>query len=548
MDPPKPSTRLSSLVSSGEDAETVTRIAKARRTEMRSLTGTLRRDLDWLVMKCLEKNRDRRYDTATALAMELQRYLANEPVLAGPPSMVYRIRKFTKRNRAGVIAASCMSLMLIAATALSSRWATLANHARDSEAAQRALAVEAETAAKTERDRAVKEEQNARAVLGFFRDAFVNTQPNRWRQPSDRGRPWRDASYLDFLEHCSDQAGDEFVGKPEVKGEILSILGSSLITLGELREGAVSLQEALEWLPTESITRAETQLQLAQSIVLDVRASTVDREHAIGLLRDALPVLREEFGTDSELALRAELVDAYARAFITTETGAYYDSDDSYADTQAIRERIIARFGPDHPLALMATLRDLAAMAAVPFSPLNVQEFESHIDRSRATLGDNNIIELFTLGQLTIAYGRRGMVQQEIATSKRLIEVVFSIWGQSHDQTAIYMEGHLAMLAHHRAWDEIRLFREQHGESWLYLKRESLVLEGFIAYLEGRLMLDDGDEAGADNALARAVDAWDRCDPENHRVQKHMATCLRLLAQLRRDRDLLDRAHRWPSG
>ena len=113
-EPPKPSTRLSTLVGSSRDPETATRIARARRAEFRALPKKIRGDLDWVVMRCLEKDRERRYDTANALAMELKRYLHNEPVLAGPPSASYRIRKFVGRHRVGVAAAAAITVVLCA--------------------------------------------------------------------------------------------------------------------------------------------------------------------------------------------------------------------------------------------------------------------------------------------------------------------------------------------------------------------------------------------------------------------------------------------------
>ena len=81
-------------------------IAARRRTDPRSLSVVLRRDLDWVVMKCLEKDRARRYETANGLAMELRRYLNSEPVLAGPPSAAYRLRKFAGKHRAPVTVAA----------------------------------------------------------------------------------------------------------------------------------------------------------------------------------------------------------------------------------------------------------------------------------------------------------------------------------------------------------------------------------------------------------------------------------------------------------
>ncbi|MCK4658395.1 MAG: serine/threonine protein kinase [Phycisphaerae bacterium] len=96
-EPPKPSTRLSSLFAG--EAETVTTSADSRRTDARSLVRRVRGDLDWIVMKCLEKDRERRYETPHTLAEELRRHLNNEPVAAGPPSATYRLCKYAKRNK-----------------------------------------------------------------------------------------------------------------------------------------------------------------------------------------------------------------------------------------------------------------------------------------------------------------------------------------------------------------------------------------------------------------------------------------------------------------
>jgi len=93
-DPPRPSTRLSTL----EVAEQ-TAVARRRQSEPTKLAGLVRGDLDWIVMKTLEKDRNRRYETANGLAMDLRRFLSDEPVLARPPSKVYRVRKTFQRHR-----------------------------------------------------------------------------------------------------------------------------------------------------------------------------------------------------------------------------------------------------------------------------------------------------------------------------------------------------------------------------------------------------------------------------------------------------------------
>jgi tetratricopeptide (TPR) repeat protein/tRNA A-37 threonylcarbamoyl transferase component Bud32 len=107
QEPHKPSTRLSTM------GDLATRTAQQRRVDVRHLGSILRGDLDWIVMKCLEKDRRRRYDTANGLAMDIRRHLDDEPVVAGPPSASYRLRKFIKRNRAGVFAVTVVAAVLV---------------------------------------------------------------------------------------------------------------------------------------------------------------------------------------------------------------------------------------------------------------------------------------------------------------------------------------------------------------------------------------------------------------------------------------------------
>ena len=111
-EPPKPSTRLS------ESKESLPSISAQRHTEPAKLTKLVRGELDWIVMKALEKDRNRRYETANGFATDVQRYLADEPVQACPPSAWYRFRKFARRNKAALVAASLVTTLLIAAVAV----------------------------------------------------------------------------------------------------------------------------------------------------------------------------------------------------------------------------------------------------------------------------------------------------------------------------------------------------------------------------------------------------------------------------------------------
>src|SRR5262249_28425669 len=106
-EPPPPSTRLS------ESKDTLRSISAQRQTDPAKLRRLVRGELDWIVMKALEKDRNRRYETASAFAKDVQRYLADEPVLACPPSLGYRLRKFARRNKGPVLAASVVVLALV---------------------------------------------------------------------------------------------------------------------------------------------------------------------------------------------------------------------------------------------------------------------------------------------------------------------------------------------------------------------------------------------------------------------------------------------------
>src|SRR5262249_44403576 len=108
VEPTWPSTRIASSPDSAE-------VAARRRLDGPKLEKQLRGDLDWVVMKCLEKERDRRYAAAQGLAADLERFLREEPVLAAPPSTSYRLKKFARRHRGKLAVLSLALLLLIAA-------------------------------------------------------------------------------------------------------------------------------------------------------------------------------------------------------------------------------------------------------------------------------------------------------------------------------------------------------------------------------------------------------------------------------------------------
>ena len=149
VDPVKPSTRLNTLADADRDS-----IARQRGIAPAQLSVLLRGDLDWIVMKALEKNRNRRYDTASGLAMDVQRHLQHEPVLARPPTTAYRISRLVRRNRFAFAAAGAVALALATGTIIST---ALAMRAR-----------QAERVAEAERRLALDERARAEDLLGFM--------------------------------------------------------------------------------------------------------------------------------------------------------------------------------------------------------------------------------------------------------------------------------------------------------------------------------------------------------------------------------------------
>ena len=145
-EPLRPSTRLSTML----DAD-LTTVAKHAAADPPKLINLLRGDLDWIVMKALEKDRTRRYDTANGMAMDIERFLHNEPVLACPPSQFYRLRKFARRNRAAFAAVAAVSAALLLGLVISAWQAVRATRAQRNERSARLAADESSARESQER-------------------------------------------------------------------------------------------------------------------------------------------------------------------------------------------------------------------------------------------------------------------------------------------------------------------------------------------------------------------------------------------------------------
>src|SRR5208337_4497848 len=181
-EPMRPSTRLSTLLA-GELATT----AKARQAEVPKLIHQLTGDLDWIVMKCLEKDRTRRYETANGLAADLQRHMDNEPVVARPPSNLYRFQKLVRRNTLTFVASAAVAAALLLGLAASMVEALRARRAEH-------VAKTAATVAEDQRQRAARSELAARrkayaSDINLAQQALKVNNLGWARQLLDRHRP-----------------------------------------------------------------------------------------------------------------------------------------------------------------------------------------------------------------------------------------------------------------------------------------------------------------------------------------------------------------------
>jgi WD40 repeat protein/serine/threonine protein kinase len=179
-EPPRPSVRLST-------SGALAKVAAARKTDPAKLSKLVRGELDWVVMKCLEKNRTRRYESASSLARDVERYLEDKPVEAGPPSTWYRFSKLARRNKAALTTAAVVAAALILGTAVSIWQAIRASQAERVARLNEKDALDAKEQAVQRSDELRRE--NYVADMNMAQHAWDSNNLARFRELLDRHRP-----------------------------------------------------------------------------------------------------------------------------------------------------------------------------------------------------------------------------------------------------------------------------------------------------------------------------------------------------------------------
>ncbi len=292
QDPPRPSNRLSTL----EAAEQTT-VAHSRGANPPSLVGQIRGDLDWIVMKCLEKDRTRRYETANGVMVDIQRHLNNEPVVARPQSRFYRFQKVVRRNRAafgvaaafasllvvGILVSTSEAIRAVRAEREQSRLRREAVTARNNEARLRAEAQADEQKAKTE---ALKSEQVAR----FLKDMLNGVGP--------AVALGQDTKMLrEILNQTAERVAKDLRQQPVAEAELCYTIGNTYFDLGEYARAEAMHRRALE---LRQAAFGKTNVLVADSLcslgdTLEVRGDFAGAE---AMQRDALLIRRFLLGND----------------------------------------------------------------------------------------------------------------------------------------------------------------------------------------------------------------------------------------------------------
>ena len=321
-------------------------------------------DLDWVVLKALEKERDRRYASVAELADDLRRVLHHEPVLAGPPSALYRARKFVRRHRVGVTAAALLLVTLVVGSVGTGLGLLAAIDAREDaehqtdlavaarRAAEQAQAATAVALAETERQRGLAEEaaRTSEAVVDLMLDLF---------QSPDPAIDGRDVKIVDSLSRSDAFIGEALAGQPAVESRLRRTIGSLYYKLGVGEDAVAHLTQAWEQRAALSGPDDPVTLEVRGALGLAL-VSVGDLDGAEGHLEAVHAAARARFG---EGAVET-LTPLNNLAFLYQHQGRWAEAEASYRRVLDLETTL---WGERDPRTLV-TRQNLGAlfMGAIP--------------------------------------------------------------------------------------------------------------------------------------------------------------------------------------
>jgi eukaryotic-like serine/threonine-protein kinase len=406
MEPERPSTAVTRTVTVGrgvDQTQTAPGITNAVRDECREkFRRSLRGELDSIALKALEKERSRRYASASEFGADIKRYLNDEAVLAVPPSLGYRARKFARRYRAALATVGAFALVLVVASVVSIRQSIRAN--REAAAAEREAAV-------------------AEAVNDFLQNDLL-AQAGASAQSGPKAKPDPHLEVRTALDRAAERIEGKFRNQPEVEASIRDTVGWTYVDLGLYPDARKQLQRALE-LRRRVLGGDDT--KTLKSITRLGRVAYLQGEYTDAeiLESQALTAQRRVLGPENPDTLRS-----------MNELAAVYYDEGKFAQAEALLSQTLEIgmrvFGPEH----RDTLASMSNLAGVYDNEGKYAQAEAlsvrTLEIKRRVLGPEHPDTLTSMNNLGIVYDDEGKYAQAGALLSQTLEIGMRVLGREH--------------------------------------------------------------------------------------------------------------------
>jgi serine/threonine protein kinase/tetratricopeptide (TPR) repeat protein len=411
-EPPRPSERLSS-------SDSLPSLAVLRRLEPDRLTRLVRGELDWIAMKCLEKDRSRRYETANGLARDVERYLADEAVEACPPSVAYRLVKFLRRNRRLVLSAGLLVLLLVAGIVGTSVGLVRAERAR-----------QGERRAKETAERRLDQIERGVDILGSI---FEDLDPYAEQK---EGRPLR-AILGDRLDRAACDLEGGAIADPLVMAKLQHRLGRTYLALGRAAKAKELFATAL------ATRRAQLGADHADTLVVMSHLASALRD--AGALGEAIPLYEEV--RDAQ----RRTLGAHHRGTLATEKDlamSYWKvgrPSEACTLLERVRDVLSERYGPDDAQTIDAMYNLSAVFEIVGRGSEAIALAEQVRDARVRALGADHVLAIAALDNLAGRYQGNGKMRKALELFEEARDRVVPRLGPEHP-ASLNILGNLARM------------------------------------------------------------------------------------------------------
>ena len=413
-EPPRPSTRISGLTPGDR-----TTLAHRRSSQPDAIRSILRGDLDWIVMRALEKDRNRRYDTASELADDLLRHLSNLPVSARPPSTRYVLSKLVRRHRHVFFGVGAAAAALVLGAGFAVWQAIRATHAEHQAAQQRDRALEA-------RQEADANARTSRAVTDFLRNDLLRQADTR-AQAESGFQQQPNLTVKAALDRAAGRVGDRFKDDPLVEAEILLTIGTAYRGVGEAAKATAALRRAVALSEHKLGDKHPQTLAATTQLALSLQEDG-NLPEALPLLKQVLQIRRVILGEEHPHTL-ASLSNL---ALATSLAGDRVEAIRLEKDLLKVQQKIL---GPEAPETLATTNNLAGALREEGRWDEAIPLHRATWERQKRTLGADHPDTLTSANNLAVALHSAGQVKEALPLYQETLEHMRKRLGQDHPLT-----------------------------------------------------------------------------------------------------------------